>query len=114
MDYLLAARDNFSEDESGLARSLRIIAQTIPQTIVLVVDQAEEVITLNPGVEYYNNRAIFFQLYREFQLLAFECPHYCCPTHQYLGRFLDGLQVSYRNEPTFCYFLLNELARRAP
>ena len=107
-DYLLAAR-NYFEDEFGLARSLRIIAQTMPQTIVLVVDQAEEVITLNPGVEYYNNRAIFFGFLREFQRLAFDARILVALRTEYLGRFLDGLQVSYRNEPTFCYFLLNEL-----
>lgn len=65
-DYLALARS-----EGGLARTLRLIAEIIPQTLVLIVDQAEEVLTLNPGDKDFVNRAIFFGFLREFQKLEF-------------------------------------------
>jgi hypothetical protein len=64
--YLAVARE-----ENQMAESLRCIARTIPMTFVLIVDQAEEVLTLNPGEEGLENRARFFRFLREFHTLAF-------------------------------------------
>jgi conflict system STAND superfamily ATPase len=98
---------------SQLLESLRRIAAIIPQTLVLIVDQAEEVLTLNPGEEDFLNRAQFFHFLREFQELEFDARIIVALRTEYFGRFIDAVQVSYRTGAEFRQFLLGELSPAA-
>jgi hypothetical protein len=100
-------------DEDGLLESLRRIAGIIPQTLVLIVDQAEEVLTLNPGEGNFVNRARFFQLLRGFQTLEFDSRIIVALRTEFFGRFIDATQVTYRAAAEFQQFFLSELSRSA-
>jgi hypothetical protein len=104
--YLTAAAD-----PDFLLASLREIATIIPQTLVLILDQAEEVLTLNPGQEPPLNRLRFFSFLRKFQQLEFDARIIVALRTEYYGRFIDATQVSYETTGEFRQFLLAELSR---
>lgn len=105
-DYLAAARC-----KDGLLESLRNIAAIIPQTLVLIVDQAEEVLTLSPGNENFLNRSNFFNFLRAFQNLAFDVRIIIALRTEYFGRFIDAVHIS--SGTNFQHFFLSELTRDA-
>jgi hypothetical protein len=98
-------------DEEGLLQSLRRVAEIIPQTLVLIVDQAEEVLTHNPGEENFENRVRFFAFLRDFQRLEFDARVIVTLRTEYFGRFIDAIQLSHRAGAEFQQFLLGELGR---
>jgi hypothetical protein len=102
-----------AKNEDALIESLRRIAEIIPQTLVLIVDQAEEVLTLNPSEENFENRACFFRFLRGFQRLEFDARIIVTLRTEYFGRFIDATQVSYRTAAEFKQFFLGELSRSA-
>ena len=104
--YLAVARE-----ENQMAESLRCIARTIPMTFVLIVDQAEEVLTLNPGEEGLENRARFFRFLREFHTLRFPARIIVAFRTEFYGRFIDALQITDRAAGEFKQFLLHDLQR---
>jgi hypothetical protein len=106
--YCASAREN-----DGLIESLRRIARILPQTLVLIVDQAEEVLTLNPSEENFTNRARFFGFLRNFQMLEFDARIVVALRTEYFGRFVDATQVSYSRAAALQQFFLGELSRPA-
>jgi hypothetical protein len=106
--YLAAA-----SDPEFLLESLREIARIIPQTLVLILDQAEEVLTLNPGQEDFANRLRFFAFLRKFQELEFDARIIVALRTEYYGRFIDATQVNFETTAEFRQFLLGDLSRDA-
>jgi hypothetical protein len=97
------------EEEGALLRSLRALAAAMPQMPVLIVDQSEEVLTLVPGQEGVRDRVLFFTFLREFQRLKVGARILLALRTEYLGRFLDATQVSYRQTAGFRHYYLTEL-----
>jgi energy-coupling factor transporter ATP-binding protein EcfA2 len=107
-DYLAAAGD----EGEVLLESLSCIARKIPKTLVLIVDQAEEVLTLNVSEEGLPNRARFFRFLRDFKALGFDARIIVALRTEFYGRFIDALQVDKR-AAEFKQFLLSDLPRAA-
>ena len=106
--YLAAARR-----EGGLIESVRRIAAIIPQTLVLIIDQAEEVITQNRGLESVGKRASFFAFLRAFQNTKLDARIIVAFRTEYFGRIIDAVQISYCANTEIRQFFLNELSRSA-
>lgn len=106
--YLNAVRNH-----EIILHSLQQIAEIIPQTLVLIIDQAEEVLTLNPSEENFENRSRSFAFLREFQKLEFDARILVTLRTEYFGRFVDATQVSHRIAAEFQQFYLAELSRPA-
>jgi hypothetical protein len=58
-----------------LADSLSCIARKLPATLVLVIDQVEELLTLRPGTEGEGPRTRFFDFLEEFMKNNSGDPH---------------------------------------
>ena len=106
--YLDKARAN-----DGLIESLRRISEIIPQTLVLIIDQAEEVLTLNHSEAAFINRVHFFHLLRLFQELEFDARIIVTLRTEYYGRFIDAIRTYGTPSGAFEQFLLAELSASA-
>lgn len=106
-DYLNEARN-----EGGLVESLQQLAMRLSKTLVLIIDQAEEVLTMTEGEEGFANRAAFFRFLREFQNIGFDARIIVALRTEFYGRFIDAVRIGDKaNE--FKQFLLNDLERPA-
>jgi hypothetical protein len=81
--------------------------------LYLFVDQAEEVLTLNPGAEGFENRAAFFGFLRAFQRLEFASRIIVTLRTEYFGRFVDATQITNSATPEFQQFYLGDLSQDA-
>jgi hypothetical protein len=99
--------------DGNLIQSLRRITEIIPLTLVLIIDQAEEVLTLNLREENYVNRSRFFCFLRDFQQLRFDARIVVSLRTEYFGRFVDAIRLSYRAGAEFQHFFLGDLSRNA-
>lgn len=102
-----------ADDPDFLIESLRVIAMTIPKSLVLIIDQAEEVLTLNPGNSGINNRSRFFAFLRSFQELDINARIIVTLRTEYFGRFADASQSGYEATARFQHFFLADLQSEA-
>ncbi|MGO7044075.1 hypothetical protein ACCT07_36435 [Rhizobium johnstonii] len=100
-------------EENGTLESLKIISQVIPQTLVLVVDQAEEVLTLNPSHQDFENRYLFFSFLREFQTSEFAARIILTIRTEFFGRFVDAIHSSGSSLQEFQHLFLGDLSENA-
>lgn len=100
-------------DPEHLIQSLQMIAKIIPQPLVLIIDQAEEVLTLNPGDAGKDNRARFFSFLRFFQELKINARIVVTLRTEYFGRFADASQSGYQATAHFQHFFLPDLQTEA-
>ena len=94
----------------GLIDSLLAVTIAIPKTLILIVDQAEEVLTLNQSDRGIDNRTAFFHFLREFQEVELNARIIVTLRTEYFGRFTDAIN---QVESTLRWFYLSELSRDA-
>ena len=81
----------------ALCASLRALSSMIPRTFVIVLDQAEEVITLNEDCYHnrdsYRRREDFFGFVNEFSTINFPVKLVIALRKDYSGQFIELAQV---------------------
>jgi hypothetical protein len=107
-DYL-----NYIRNGDGLLESLHEISLRLPSTMVLIVDQAEEVLTLNPGAAGLENRLRFFRFLRSMQSDAFAVRIIVAFRTEYFGRFIDAADTGRGDTGILKHFLLDDLKEKA-
>ena len=116
---LLGAKDGvaFVEDAGGngsrLVKALSELASRYPRTLVLVIDQAEEILTLTQGDAGKEARDRFFDFVSQFSKEKFDLKLVLAIRSEYFGRFYNEFDVRKSNrDATSAFFLLEAHARR--
>jgi hypothetical protein len=71
----------------ALVEALQIVSSTLPATLVLIVDQGEEVLTLKPGPDGDEARKQFFEFLWEFGRARLDMKLLIAIRTEYYGRF---------------------------
>lgn len=89
--------ESFCDDVSGhverMHAALTAIGDRLPRTLVLVIDQGEEVLTLRPGTQGDEYRAGFFQFLAELSRADLDLRVMIALRTEYYGRFRHELQL---------------------
>jgi hypothetical protein len=78
----------------NILQTLELICGVLKHTLVLLVDQCEEVITLQSGSESRTNRDAFFYLLEELCLTDFDVRIIAALRTEYFGQFCDSFKVN--------------------
>ncbi len=97
-----------SEQPEVLVRTLGEIAEVLPKTLVLVLDQAEELLTLNPHAEGDSYRKGFFDFVSLFSETQFDLKMIFALRTEFHGRFTNECDLNPQSH-TISNYLLKEL-----
>ncbi len=103
-----AFRDRASE-EGFLIGMLQEISLRLPKTLIFVLDQAEEVLTLNPSDDLAGDRLNFFSFLQEFNSVAIDVKLVIALRTEYYGRFFNAMNIDYRVRSDAKEYLLEDL-----
>jgi hypothetical protein len=93
-----------------LLNVLALFARRIPETLVLIFDQTEEVLTLRPGQSGAQSRAKFFRFIDIFAEAELDIKIVLALRTEYFGRILDPLEYNIFETQNVNYYLLKELS----
>lgn len=102
---------NVGTEPDLMVKSLEKIAEILPRTLVLVIDQGEEVLTLKPGPEGDVYRDQFFGLIKGFSRVAFDLKLLIALRTEYYGRFEDEVLSRGASAAQVRYYRLRDLSR---
>lgn len=88
---------------------LQKLARVIPQTLVIIIDQAEEVLTLKPGTDGQESRSRFFDFLTRFQDLQLDIKLLIAIRTEYIGRFNNEIQNRTGDIVAIPHYLLTDL-----
>jgi ABC-type multidrug transport system fused ATPase/permease subunit len=88
-----------SSNPAALVQSLEEIAAILPRTLVIVLDQAEEVLTLRPGADGDQARDNFFTFIRDFARSRFDLKMVICFRTEYYGEYDARINEDYLENP---------------
>ncbi|HKR63223.1 MAG TPA: hypothetical protein VJZ00_05770 [Thermoanaerobaculia bacterium] len=91
-------------------RALSRIAAAVSETLVVVIDQAEEVLTLNAGQEGLANRNDFFNFIAEFSRSSFDLKLLIAIRTEYYGRYRHAIQEAGGDMGAIAEFFLDDLS----
>jgi hypothetical protein len=94
-----------ADDPRELVRLIESIASRIPRTLVLVIDQAEEVVTLHPGTEGDAARAQFFHFLSDISRSGRDLKVIIAFRTEYHGQFYAQLRYASAVDRVDDYFL---------
>ncbi len=117
----LAMPDPREEDQAAFVRSigrqpramvkiLENLSLLVPETIILIVDQGEEVLTLNNAVAPAKSSDLFFEFLDELSCAKFDLKILIALRTEYLGRFIARLRLGFRS-PGIREYYLGELTK---
>ena len=95
-----------------LVKVLGHFARRIPETLVLIFDQVEEVLTLRPGQNGDSSRHRFFEFLDRFMDAGIDVKMVLALRTEYFGRVLDALQYGVFDVGATSYYLLKELSEQ--
>lgn len=98
-----------SNDPKIMLATLSAVATVWPRTLVLVIDQAEELLTLNPTAEGDSYREKFFEFVWLFGRSKFDLKLMFSLRTEYYGRFIAKSQRSLRYFEGVDHYFLNDL-----
>ncbi len=81
-----------SEDPELLVKALEVLARAHPRTPMLVVDQAEEILTLKPGAEGDSARGDFFRFLAYLSYANLDCKLILTFRTEYHGQIYSALR----------------------
>lgn len=90
---------------------VRSIAKIIPQTLILVVDQAEEAITLTQSRGASNDQKPFFEFLSHFSKIDFDLKLLVAIRTEFYGKFAHEIQRHKADMTKITYFMLEDLNR---
>ena len=85
--------NDISSDAERMRTALTVIGDRLPRTLVLVIDQGEEVLTLRPGKQGDRHRAGFFQFLVALSRADLDLRVVIALRTEYYGRFRHELQM---------------------
>ena len=88
---------------------LRKLEKLVPQTLVIVIDQAEEVLTLKPGPDGQDQRDRFFDFLMRFRKAKFDIKLLIAIRREWVAPFENEIQKRTNELLTIPRFQLNEL-----
>lgn len=92
-----------SKDPSSLLSILEKLSLIVPETLILIIDQGEEVLTLSPGPN--ESRDLFFEFLSRFANVQFDMKILVALRTEYLGRFVSHLRLGFRGSGISDYYL---------
>ncbi|HVR58098.1 MAG TPA: patatin-like phospholipase family protein [Pseudolabrys sp.] len=95
----------YGNDPHALLMVLEGVARLIPETIVLIIDQGEEVLTVNRSGELHERSNSFFQFLSGFTDSQIDVKLVIALRTEYLGRFASRLRNGLRDKRVTEYFL---------
>jgi hypothetical protein len=93
-----------------LVDSLSCIARKLPETLVLVIDQVEEMLTLRPGIEGDGPRKRFFDFLEQFIDRNIDIKIILAIRTEFFGRLVDELRQSIYDSIRIADYLLRDLS----
>jgi NTE family protein len=102
-------RGRYGEDPDALLKMLENLSRLVPDTLVLMIDQGEEVITVDQTTEGESRRKLFFQFLADFTQAEFDLKLLVVLRTEYFGRFISRGWRSFRAS-TIAAYCLNELS----
>jgi hypothetical protein len=100
---------DLGEDAERLLESLEKVATKLPQTLVLVIDQAEEVLTIEPGKSGEPFREKFFEFIARFLTKRFNVKLLVSLRTEYFGEFFARIVEALPDVPGLRSFQLKDL-----
>ncbi|MCP4214634.1 MAG: hypothetical protein GY765_08250 [bacterium] len=82
-------------EESFLLESLKILSSILPNTLMVVLDQAEEVITLSPRMKDTEKSRRFFQFLQDFDASGIDMKLVISLRTEYYGRFYNLMHIDF-------------------
>ena len=104
-----ALRDALREDTSLLGRLLATVSEHLPYTLVLVIDQCEEVFTLTRGTDDIKSRKLALEMLSRAAELPGDFKIIIALRTEYYGRIVDRLRRGLRNVAEIPAYLLTDL-----
>ncbi len=95
---------------SDLVEPLSCIARKLPETLVLVIDQVEEMLTLRPGIEGEGPRTRFFDFLEQFMDRNIDIKIILAIRTEFFGRLIDELRQNISDTPRIADYLLRDLS----
>jgi hypothetical protein len=99
------------DDSTELLRVLESLSSIVPQTLTLVIDQAEEVLTLDQGVAGEEARRAFFDFLGLFTRTTFDLKLVLALRTEYYGRIYAKLRQAQADLLGVREFFLDELTQ---
>ena len=90
---------------------LKKLSLIVPETLVVVIDQGEEVLTVDNTVKGEEWREQFFEFLSKFSEAQFDLKFLIALRTEYLGRFASRLRLGFR-PPGVDQYLLDELSKK--
>lgn len=100
-----AFRHTAVDNPEVLINTLAALEKMLPQTLVLMVDQGEEVLTVNPGEAGEKSRRLFFDFLRQFIQSKLDLKLLIALRTEYFGRFVSLSRQDLRGTGITEYFL---------
>lgn len=101
-------RERARQEDYVLIETLQRIAALLPTTLILILDQAEEVLTLNAEEGRTHNYIQFFSFLQDFNASALDVKLVISIRTEYFGRFVNGMHVDPRVRSDAKEYLLED------
>jgi len=101
-----------NNDPEFLIDTLGNIAKKLPKSLVLIIDQGEEVFTLQPEKEDNKHARNFFRFIDLFSKTRFDLKLLVALRTEYYGRFCGNMQQAQIFSPNVIQFLLDDLSKK--
>lgn len=101
--------EKVGDDGGFLTEKLREITARLTSTLVVVVDQGEEVLTLRPDAEGDPFRKSFFKFVARLSSTGMNLKLLIALRTDYYGRFVGHMQRSHLKQPAVTHYLLDDL-----
>ena len=93
------------ENPDTLLGVLEQLSTMVPETLVLIIDQGEEVLTVDPGPDGERHRTRFFEFVAEFVRASFDLKLLIALRTEYFGRFVSRARRRFRGAGIGEYYL---------
>jgi NTE family protein len=98
-------RHALGEDPAGLLEVLEKLSVIVPETLVLIIDQGEEVLTIDQSADGERRRELFFSFLSEFTHAQFDLKLVIALRTEYFGRFVSRARRGLRGTGIAEYYL---------
>ncbi len=102
--------DHVAASVDEMLSVLHKLAKAVPQTLVLIIDQAEEVLTVKPGADGSDSRSRFFDFLTRFYDMGLDIKLLIAIRTEYKGRFDNEIQNRTGDVVTIPHYLLTDFS----
>jgi hypothetical protein len=95
---------------SSLMQVFKVLSDLLPKTLILVIDQAEEILTQKSGPEGQLDRDLFFDFIAEFSKSSLHLKLVVALRTEYFGMFFNQLKKRRYSQEQLADYFLNELS----